>query len=311
MGPDEKQNPRELLIPRDDDSFDPLEALHGSFSTPVHCAKIPGGLWVETDGKGECIRHYAQGIAYGENPLAIVYFGGDVLLRNSKGERFIAPAYAEHTPGSFNADMKLLSERSGLPAIFIARPGTYGSSGDHTLRRYSREIELIDGAIAQIRMRYGISHFILAGQSGGGHIVASLLNRRKDVTAAVISSGLVSVRQVMAYWENRRDIPGSTLYDADAFYDPVDDVAKITREPQPQIILISDRDDRVVPFETQAHYVKELRRAGFQPVHILAKGDGANNHVLSRHLRLAAALVAQGSKPDKIRSMVKQIEPLE
>lgn len=36
-------------------------------------------------GKGDCIQYYLQGLVDGQNQTALVYFGGDVMLRNFKG----------------------------------------------------------------------------------------------------------------------------------------------------------------------------------------------------------------------------------
>lgn len=310
LGPFEAAAPQALVIPRGDQVFSAAEALHGSFSTPEQCADVPDSVWVEADNRGDCIRFYPEGLHAADNPVVLVFFGGDVMLRNSKGDKFIAPAYAGKSPASLAERMAELSRQAGLPAIYVARPGTYGSSGDHSLRRHRREVELIDGAVTAIKQRHGIDRFVLVGQSGGGHLAAALLNRRADIKAAIISSGLVSVAKVMAYWENRRAIPGAQLYDAAAFYDPIADVANIPREPDPDIFVLSDKGDTTVPFATQQNYVLRLRAAGLKPLHILAQADGPNHHVLSRHAELAAVLYLRGETRRAILKAVAALQPL-
>ncbi len=239
LGPFEKPRPRPLTVPLGNETFDRYEALNGSFSSPQQCESIPGALWIDADGKGECIRYYPQGLQ-ASNALVLVYFGGDVILRTPKAVRFVSGLYAAQSPQSIGADMAAWSEQAREPVVFLARPGIYGSSGDHNLRRTPREVALMNGALDALKARFDVKAFILAGQSGGGHIAASLVNRRDDIAAVFISSGLLSVKRVMRAWENRRSIPGRLLYDAAAFYDPIEDIANIRRGPPPEIYVVSD-----------------------------------------------------------------------
>lgn len=308
LGPFDKPQPRELTIPHGDEPFDASEALNGSHSSARQCADVPNGLWVEVDGKGDCIRYYAHGLAEGGNPAVLVYFGGDVMLRTSRGVRFISQSYRTQSPNGLQSDMEQWSAEAGTPAIYIARPGIYGSSGDHNMRRHRREIALMNGALDQIKARYGIANFILAGQSAGGQIVAGLLNWRDDILAVAISSGLVSTQQVARFWEKRRKIPGWLLYDAKQFYDPVSEVERIRKDPPPQIYVISDPEDRVVPFFSQLYYVRRLKTAGLKPQHIYAHAADQQRHVLYRSARLAAALIARGEDPKDIRRALQELE---
>ncbi|WP_048645250.1 hypothetical protein [Nitratireductor soli] len=309
LGPFERPQPQELAVPRGDESFSPFQALNGSFSSPEHCAKVPHGLWVEHEGRGDCIRYYPHGLAEGGNRSVLVYFAGDVMLRNSRGVRFITGSYMQRSPASIAADMAEWSAQAGQqPTVYIARPGIYGSSGDHNMRRHPREIALMDRAVDMIKERYSVSSFILSGHSAGAQIVAGLLNRRADVSAAVMTSGLVSVKQVSNFWEKRRSLPGRLLYDSRNFYDPVDEIDRIATNPRPQIYMISDPEDRVVPFFSQLYYVRRLRGAGFEPQHIYAQATDPRRHLLALNGRLAAALLAQGRSPREIRRALTDFE---
>ncbi|MBP2542192.1 alpha/beta hydrolase family protein [Agrobacterium tumefaciens] len=283
LGPFELPKPRELTIFRDDQAFNPFEALNGSYATAASCATVPHGLWIDIDGKGDCIRYYPQALAEGENRTVLVYFGGDVMLRNSKGVRFITDSYLRQSPATIAAEMADWARQAGRPAIFMARPGIYGSSGDHNKRRHPREIVLMDRALDQIKQEHKISTFILVGHSAGGQIVAGLLSRRSDVSAAVISSGLVSVKQVSAYWERRRRVSGKLLYNAAEFYDPVDEIDRIPTAHRPDIYVLSNPEDRTVPFFSQLLYVRRLRVAGFEPHHIYVQATDRQRHLLAYH----------------------------
>ncbi|MFK3777612.1 alpha/beta hydrolase family protein [Agrobacterium sp. NPDC089420] len=308
LGPFELPKPRELTVFRDDQAFSPFEALNGSFTSPEACAGIPNSLWIDAEGKGDCIRYYPQALADGKNPVVLVYFGGDVMLRNAKGVRFITDSYIRQSPATIAAEMTEWAQKAGHPVIFMARPGIYGSSGDHNRRRHPREIALMDRALDLIKQRYDVSSFILTGHSAGGQIVAGLLNRREDVAAAVITSGLVSVKQVSAFWERRRRLPGKLLYNAADFYDPITEIDRIPTEPRPGIYLLSDPEDRVVPFFSQLFYVRRLRAAGFEPHHIYLQATDRQRHLLAYHGRLAAALIARGQTPVEIRRAVHEME---
>ncbi|WP_248309500.1 alpha/beta hydrolase [Bosea sp. Tri-44] len=290
--------PKELAVPRAADRFAPYEALHGSFSSLDHCAGIPGGFWIEVGGKGDCLRTYSQGLSAADNPTVLVYFTGDVLLKTKEGVRFVGSGYERQSPELIGRDMARWSAQAGSPAIFIARPGMFGSSGDHSQRRELREVMLVDGALDAIKRRYRVSTFILAGQSGGGHIAASLLNRRRDVSAVVLSSALLSVREVTDYWNKRRTVQSAS----NALYNPIDHLVGIRRDPKPLILVLSDQQDRIVPYATQLTYVRRLQAAGYDPQHIILSAADKSHHALARHGRRAAALIARGEKIDTIRA---------
>ncbi|WP_233859384.1 alpha/beta hydrolase family protein [Paraburkholderia sp. HD33-4] len=300
-----------MRITRESERFAMVEALNGAFSSPEHCARVPNGLWIEAEGGGECIRYYARGFADGENPLALVYFSGDVILRTTKGVRHISHAYADASPMKIEKDLAAWSAEAQRPTIFLARPGIYGSSGDHNLRRRPREIELMNRALDVLKDHFKISSFILAGHSGGGQIAAALLNKRSDIEAGVFSSGLVSARQVSAYWEYRREIPGKLLDDTTTYYDPVDEIGNIRREPIPAIYVISDPEDRSVPFYSQLYYVRRLRSIGLNPRHIYAHAAPPLHHLLADHGKRAASLLAQGQSEKDVRRALQEIDLLQ
>lgn len=294
--------PRELAIPQADERFDPYEALHGSWSSPAHCTTVPGGLWVEVDGKGDCLRSYAQGLSEADNPKVLVYFSGDVLLKTKAGVRFVAPAYERRSPDAIKRDTARWSKQAGQPAIFLARPGMYGSSGDHNQRRELREVKLMERALDAIKRRHRVSAFILAGQSGGGHIAASLLNRRLDVSAVALSSALLSVREVTAHWDRRRTVQSTNIQ---ALHDPIDHLSGIRTDPKPLIFVLSDREDRIVPYASQLTYVRRLQAIGFEPQHVVLSAADKSRHALARHGQHAAALTARGESASAIRSALE------
>jgi len=308
LGPFELAKPTKLTAFKSEQVFSSYEALNGSFSSAESCANNPNGIWVVAAGRGECIRYYPKGFTETDNSGVLVYFGGDVMLHNARGVRFITGAYARQSPATIEQVTEVWSREAGKPAIFVARPGIYGSSGDHDLRRFPREIELMDRALDEIKARHNVTSFILSGHSGGGQIVAGLLNRRTDISAAVITSGLVSVKQVSAYWKRRTRLPDRIRHKTRYFYAPVAEIGHIPPGSPPQIVVISDPEDRIVPFSSQLHYVRRLRAAGLQPQHIYAHATDRQRHVLAHHGRRAAALIARGQPLVEIRRAVHEMD---
>ncbi|MFC5610350.1 alpha/beta hydrolase family protein [Variovorax soli] len=282
--------------------------MNGAFSSPEQCAHVPNGLWVEVDGKGDCVRYYSHGLSESDNAVALVYIGGDVMLRSAKGVRHITPIYTSTTPRKIELEMADWSAAAGRPALFLARAGIYGSSGDHNARRSHREINLLNQALDLLKDRHHITSFILTGHSAGAQIAAGLLNRRSDISAAIYSSGMLSVKQVTTFWEHRRDIPGRLLYDASRYYDPIDEIDRIDRHQAPEIYVISDPEDRVVPFFSQLFYVRRLRALGIHPHHIYARAPGPQHHLLAGHAKKVAALLAREASKQEIYRAVLELD---
>src|SRR6185369_16746722 len=74
-------------------------------------------------------------------------------------------------------------------AIYLARIGVDGTSGDHKSRKTLLELHLMNAALDAIKRRYGFLGFHLVGQSGGSKLVGGLIGLRRDVACAVSGSG--------------------------------------------------------------------------------------------------------------------------
>lgn len=299
LPPEAPRMPREQVVPQNDDPFWPSQVLHGSMSSPERCAGIGGAVWATVEAGGECLRYYAHGLVDGSNPEVLVYIHGDFVVRNLKGQLWVLGHYGRRTPNSLQQEAKRWFATAGMPAIVLGRPGVYGSSGDHKAKATPTEVALIDSALERIKQRHGITRFHLTGQSGGGHSVAALLARRTDIGCAAISSGAVAIEQ--RYKELKRPQPAD-------LYDPAADVDRIPHGPAPKIFVISDPEDKRVPFASQRFYVDRLKGAGLTPVHIIAKAKDKFHHALSDQARLAAALCAKGAAEDEI---IRQVTALD
>lgn len=295
------QQPQRLAVPLGDDNFNISEVLHGAFCTPEHAEKIPFTLWIDSQNVSECIRYYPAGLSASVNTQVMIFFSGDIILRTAKGERLVADSYKKSSPNKIIQTMQEWADDAGVPAIFIGRPGMFGSSGNHEQRRQKSEIELINQSLNLLKEKHKINEFILVGQSGGGQIAAAMLNIRRDISAAVLASSLLPVHLMAQRWRKVRRTPGILKYPIEMLYDPCKAIAGIPKEPQPIIVVISDPRDRAVPFYSQAMYVNKLKKEGLTVHHIYAHAPLPKRHSLSKHGKKAAALLAKGANINDVR----------
>lgn len=295
------QEPQLLSVPLEDENFSISDVLHGTFCTPEHADNIPFSLWVETQHASECIRYYPAGLSSSENPKVMVFIPGDLLLRTNKGERLVTSGYKSNSPKKVLNMMQQWADDANTPAIYIGRPGTFGSSGNHEERRQTTEIELMNQSLNLLKEKHQIKEFILVGQSGGGQITAAMLNFRKDITAAVITAGLLPVHLLTRRWRKIRRAPGVKKYPLEMLYDPTTAIADIPKDPQPTLVIISDPRDQAVPFYSQVIYINKLKQEGLTVHHIYAHAPLPKRHALGEHGKKAAALIAKGANIKDIR----------
>src|SRR5207302_7978011 len=81
------------------------------------------------------------------------------------------------------------SKMAKTTAIYLARIGVEGTSGNHTSRKTLLELHLMNAALDAIKRRYGFEGFHLVGQSGGSKLVGGLIGLRRDIACAVSGSG--------------------------------------------------------------------------------------------------------------------------
>ena len=216
--------PAALADPSSDTSpFTEAEVLNGKIMSEDDCSRLVGAVWVVVDGRGDCMRYWLS-TAGGDTKQALLYLHGDVVLTIGS-KRSASQTYLKVSPAKLSEQAAEWSKRRKGTYIYLARPGAYGSSGNHSQRRRIREVRLVDAALDAIREKHGIERFHLVGQSGGGHLVASVLPLRDDVGCAVITSGVISVRT------RTKDLGRSV--DPTGFTDPYDPIVDLDRIAKP------------------------------------------------------------------------------
>ena len=269
--------------------FSGSDLLQGKKITEAECQALPSAVWVVADGQQECIRYYHSATGVGGSEV-IISLPQDLVSTNSRGEVRPHEYYIKSTPAQIQDFAKGWSQNLGLPYLRLARPGTYGSSGEHGKRRTPGEIAIISAALDAIKARHGYTRFHLAGWAEGGHSAAALLARRDDLGCVVLSSALLSVRSWLAEFGRNEDVTGNK--------NPVDPIALVDRivaRPDLRVFVMTDPDDTVISARSQTAYFKRLAGAGL-PVHqIFAAASDSYAHDLNRETLQLATACAKGT----------------
>ena len=272
--------------------FSEAAILSGVIATSTQCQTAAKTVWVETKNSGfECLKYWKGGFDALPVKRALVFFHGDVFVGAGKTSK----TYLDLNNATIHKNADAWAKRLGLPYVFFGRPGTYGSSGNHMQRRRIGESELISAALDGLKKRYGVQEWVLAGQSGGGHVTSSLITLRADIVCAVPASAPSSPR---VRWEMMGRSKDTTGY-ADS-YEPSRFVVKDKTHPELRVFVLGDPQDRNVFWASQTVMADALKAAQI-PVHLLqGMGDGPDAHGLSNSARVVAGLCAKNTATDDI-----------
>jgi predicted esterase len=268
--------------------MDDVPLLWNTPADPASCVDPDSALWVEYANGKACVRYFSAS-PLEHAPVVIVMFHGD---RNIEMHR--APeAIAGNTLRAKDKQAAAVSRRAGVPVVIIARPGTYGSSGNHRQRRQASEFQALDAALDQLRQRYSIGRFVLLGHSGGATVVAALLTLgREDVQCAVMTSGAFALLERAQMIRRSKGLPARDGRDTNGLlhpYDPlehVDGIAKMAGRP---LFVMGNRDDRVAPFVLQERFYQALRDAGLEAQLVESPASGPAFHQLRDDIGLKTA----------------------
>ena len=226
-----------------------------------HCPIGDDAVWVHYPEGNACMRYFSAGNLQAA-PLAVVMLKGDRVSQIKRPPATI--------PGNTAADQRrqarAILRQTGLPTIILARPGTYGSSGNHYHRRQAEEFQAIDAALNAIKARYGIQRFILSGHSGGATAASALLTTgRRDIACAVLTSGawgILERAQRLRLQNGNALAPALDTTGLPHPWDPLDHISGIAADPFRLILVIGNPQDRNTPFDLQARFADALREHG-------------------------------------------------
>lgn len=269
------------------------------------CESVADRVFVRHDLGSECIAYYATPGTPQYRP-AVLYFEGDVPASEFQKADFSA---------SYLADMRVVFQRlatqTGVRFVFVSRPGVFGSSGNHAARRSIGEMLAMNGAVDAIKTRLGLTEIVLAGQSGGSTISAALLTLgRRDVTCAILGSGLLSVVDIEYAHRVREKLPEimpSLLHVY--LFDPTDRLQWVERQANRRIFVLGDPTDTRTPFPQQRGFADSIRRFGHHAVAYEVTGQGELMHGVAHHTLPAAAQCARGASDAAIQQVVAPQRP--
>jgi dienelactone hydrolase len=287
------------------------DQLRGITVTEAQCAALPQAVWLgvaDRDlgqdlgrdlGRNFCIRYYLS-TAGGDGAHPVVFLQGDRLGRlNLKTSEFSpGPRDRDIDTDDFARMAEGLSKQAATAAIYLARPGLDGSSGDHRIRHTTLELSVINAALDAIKRRHGFAGFHLIGQSGGSTLVGGMLALRTDVGCAVIGSGR------LVYDKTRRSPDPAADY-----FNVADAVPVIAQKRATRILVLTDPQDRKVPEPVQTGFVRMLRQAGGQAEQFLVQAIDDDRHGVTAYSRTAAAACMRGASSEDIAQRLQlQVE---
>ncbi|MRD49647.1 prolyl oligopeptidase family serine peptidase [Caenimonas koreensis DSM 17982] len=282
-----------------DEPFAADALVKGVSATRESCAQLQGGVWADAGSFGaECLRSWVHGLDGDVASNVLVYLPPDQLTFNLP-----APGYTSLSPSRMAALTAQMQRSAGVPFIFLARPGTFGSSGTHGDRRREAEARLVSAALDALRRKHGITRFVVSGLSGGGHTVAALLGWRSDIVCAVAASAVSSPRMRWQAMGQSQDVTGHS-----DSYEPVEHLAHLARgtmHPQLRVFVLGDLKDSNVPWATQLPLATRLQQMGVPTQLLNAEGSDAQHHALSDTTRAVGAACAKGVGTPDIVELVK------
>jgi pimeloyl-ACP methyl ester carboxylesterase len=266
----------------------------------AQCKALASALWLKAAGRHFCIRYWLSAITGMKDEAVVALHGDPGGIKN--GKPHLEESAKLLTDARFEQVVRMDALVRGSPHIRIARPGTFGSSGNHVRdRRTETEVAAISAALDAIKARHGFMRFHLVGHSGGGLLAAALAQRRNDLRCVVMASANVSVKS----WYRDR----GHAVDRILGYDPIEHVSALRGRPGLRLIVISDPDDKVVPLRSQREFVDRVRAKGVPILHLTTAATDKLSHSLQNQALWVAHRCAKGSDDNEIIALF-QTKPI-
>jgi len=288
------------------------DMMRGIKTTRTECAVTPQTLWLSVDKQDFCIRYYLSN-AGGEGTRPVVFLEGDhfgritsslqweAISKDRKGNVILDPEnkYRDVDTNDLMKTADAFSKLAKTTAIYLARMGVDGSSGNHLFRKSLLELHLMNAALDALKQSHGFEGFHLAGQSGGSIMVAGLAGIRRDVACAVSGSG----RLGKSYNAGSNDV-------ARTWVRPSDFIPSIARNRALRFFMVTDAADQKVPAKEQTPFAENMRRAGRDIPQYFVTATDDDHHGAVRYAELVAAGCVLGKSDADIATavttMVKQ-----
>lgn len=277
--------------------FKKADLLRGITITHAQCEATLQTLWLNVHGRDFCVRYYLS-TAGGEGPRPVVFLQGDELGKINR-KTWTWSDTSEAKDIDTDDIMKIadnFSKMTKTTAIYLARIGVDGTSGNHLSRHTVLELELMNGALDAIKQRHGFEGFHLAGQSGGSTITGGLIGLRRDIACAVLGSGRLVLTESIKSTDAGR-----------TYFDPTQNISQLAQNRSMRLFLVTDKMDKRVPVAQQTGFIDRLRRAGRQVPQFFVEAIDDNHHGVLVYTELVIAGCVLGRPDDEIARAVSTI----
>jgi predicted esterase len=262
------------------------------------CRGKPGRLWVEKDGRAQCVAYVGPApLPQIGNGTAVVFFRGDIPAEDMANETTTNLAYSERQSAE-------LTKAYQLPVIIVGRLGTMGSTGHQVLGGSRIDAEVMSDAVNQIAQLYGLRQIAFAGQSGGARLIAHLLILgRSDISCTAMASGAYDLpRTDRGGGRVRTNIFGEA---GSNYLVPMQHAETIPRSTRRRDFVLADPLDKISPIDEQRAWAEKLRTLGHRTMLIELRGSGPDNHGLGNQAIRAAATCAKDLDDDRVLAAAK------
>jgi len=269
------------------------DMLRGIDMTRAQCDVIHDTVWVGVFGRDFCVRYYLS-TAGGEGRRPVVFMQGDYFGNIKNGAWVNTSDAKDINTDDLMQTADTFSKMTKTTAIYLARIGVEGTSGNHLWRKTELELALINVALDAIKHRYDFDGFHLVGQSGGSKLLGGLIELRHDITCAVSGSGRLD--DVTA-----RSKPGDPAH---SYFDVAQNIPLLLQNRGLRIMLVTDPDDKSVPLAQQAGFVSKMRQSGRPVPEFMVQATDDSHHGVVAYARLVVAGCVLGKSDAEIASAV-------
>ena len=279
------------------------DTLHGIAIGRAECQAIRDTVWVNVDGRDFCVRYYLS-TAGGEGRVPVVFLQGDYLGKlDLKTLTWIDPSdTADIDTDNLMRMADAFSKMAKTTAIYLARIGVEGTSGNHIARKTLLELHLRNAALDAIKQRHNFLGFHLVGQSGGSKLVGGLIGLRRDVACAVSGSGPLASPN-----GSKNDAGRANLDPGRTYFDVTQRIAEIAQNRALRILLVTDPADKTVPLAQQVGFVDKMRQAGRSVPEFMVEATDKEHHGVVAYAQLIIAGCVLGKTDAEIASAVSTI----
>ncbi len=219
-----------------------------------------------------------------------MFIDGDIAV-----EKFAEPKRMALSFKIFKTRMQKWADRLKVRYVYVSRVGVNGSSGNHAGRRKPNETMVLNTATDILKERLGLDTIVLAGQSGGSTIAASMLSLgRKDVTCAVLGSGAFELVELRHAELARKGFDVSKEELHRTMLDPSANVDAIARDSERRIVILGDSLDIRTPFDQQKRYAEAIAVHGHHVKLIEIDAQGRLDHAATQYVIPSAGACLNG-----------------